>query len=1056
MKTEILKWLTDPEVFAVNRLPAHSDHQFFENKEEAMANDRKWRQSLNGTWEFLFCELNKQADEESERFFEMDFKADFQKIEVPGHIQLQGFEDPQYVNTMYPWDGMEELTPPEIPSLQNRVGRYVRMFDLKESLLGNRIILSFQGVEMAFRVWVNGHFVGYSEDSFTPSEFDISEFVTKTNNKLAVEVYQRSSASWIEDQDFWRFFGIFREVYLYATPVVHVRDLFIKTGLANAYQDGVMNLTVKLSGDVLTCDTVCVEIKDGDGVVANKILKPDDFIVFVENQLAGIPHEKEETGFAFSMSIPQIKAWSAEVPNRYEVTMTLLDVSGKSIEYCTQKIGFRQFELRDKVMYLNGKRIMFHGVNRHEFNELRGRSITEEDMMWDITFLKQNNINAVRTSHYPNQSLWYELCDEYGIYLIDEANLESHGSWQKMGAVEPSINVPGDKKEWLSCVVDRANSMFQRDKNHPSILLWSCGNESYAGEDILAMADFFRKQDDSRIVHYEGCFYTPAFRNCSDVESRMYAKPADIEEYLNNQPDKPFISCEYMHTMGNSGGGLVLYKNLEDQYEMYQGGFIWDYLDQAILLENGTYAYGGDYEDRSTDYNFCGNGIIYADRTYSPKVQEVKFLYQNIELRIQDKQVFVKNKFLFDTLSDYRLVLTLLKDGEVVATSEIQNIETTPGHENMFSMEIDNLMETSSQKASFQETDMLLRASVVLKNATRWADTGFEIAFGEQLICANTNSNSNTNSNTNNNTNNDSNNDEKTIQASTNQKTSLRVAKGDVNIGVFEEAYQIMFSKAEAGLVSLKKEQIEFITRAPKLTFFRAYTDNDKGAGYPFLCAKWMSAGKYARGIAQTFEIINDEPVFEQTFLLPGFDDGKVVVTYVAKRDGKVQITLCFSGVEGESHLPAFGMEFKLKKEFSKVEYYGNGPEENYCDRQSGVKLGRYQMEVKDSLSHYLVPQECGNHTGVRYLSVCNEKNEGLRFESVSSPFEMSVLPYSAMELEEAMHEYELGESNYTWVRILACQTGVGGDDSWGAPVHDEYLVKSNQKIVYTFSVQPV
>lgn len=427
----------------------------------------------------------------------------------------------------------------------------------------------------------------------------------------------------MEDQDFWRFSGIFRDVYLYAVPETHVNDIFIKTDLYDDFKNAKLNAELKMIGNSETTVETYLEDKKGNKIaISEKVPFSDQLTLYLDAQ--------------------NISLWSAEEPNLYTLYILVKKKNGTLVEVVTQKIGFRHFEMKGKIMCLNGKRIIFKGVNRHEFSARRGRSITEEDMLWDIKFLKQHNINAVRTSHYPNQSLWYRLCDEYGIYLIDETNLESHGSWQKMGQIEPSWNVPGSLPEWQATVLDRASSMVERDKNHPSVLIWSCGNESYAGEDIYQMSEYFRKKDPSRLVHYEGVTWNREYEKTSDMESRMYAKAVDIEEYLKNDPKKPFINCEYMHSMGNSTGGLMKYTELEDKYLMYQGGFIWDYGDQALYrkLPDGkeVLAYGGDFTDRPTDYNFSGNGLIYADRTISPKAQEVKYLYQKRKIRTRCKR----------------------------------------------------------------------------------------------------------------------------------------------------------------------------------------------------------------------------------------------------------------------------------------------------------------------------------------------------------------------------------------------------------------------------------
>lgn len=615
-----LEWLENPEVFQVNRCEAHSDHRFYQNREEMELGYSALVQCLNGKWKFSYAENPSERDAE---FYKKEESCrEFSDIKVPGHIQLQGYDRCQYINTMYPWDGREELRPPYISKEYNPTASYVKYFRLEEALKGKRIFLNFQGVETAFYVWLNGEFVGYGEDSFTPSEFEVTDFVCEGENKLAVEVYKRSSASWLEDQDFWRFSGIFRDVYLYAVPSVHIRDMFVRGDLKNNYTEGTLEAELQILGELR--GEIHAVLRDENHIcVTTSVLPVNENVRIV-------------------MEPGKVRTWSAEEPYLYTLEITIRDIKGKTVEIVCQNVGFRSFEMIDNIMCINGRRIVFHGVNRHEFNAHRGRCITREDMMWDIRFLKENNINAVRTSHYPNQSLWYELCDRYGTYLIDETNLESHGSWQKLSVCEPSWNVPGSLPEWKDAVLDRAKSMLERDKNHPSILIWSCGNESYAGEDILAMSRYFHERDDSRLVHYEGVFWIREYDHISDMESRMYAKPEEIAEYLRSPGAKPYISCEYMHAMGNSLGGMELYTELEDMFPGYQGGFIWDYIDQAIFKkeESGKerLVYGGDFDERATDYCFCTNGIVFADRTYSPKVQEVKQLFSNIRIKVDEKK----------------------------------------------------------------------------------------------------------------------------------------------------------------------------------------------------------------------------------------------------------------------------------------------------------------------------------------------------------------------------------------------------------------------------------
>ena len=605
-----LNWLEDPRVFAVNRLDAHSDHTWH-------TPEGSLRQSLDGSWRFAYspCPAARPAD-----FWQADASLDgFAEIAVPGHIEMQGYGQIQYINTMYPWDGRHFLRPPQIPWDDTPVGSYVRTFTLDPALEGKRVCVSFQGVERAFYCWCNGRFVGYSEDSFTPADFDLTPFLQAGENRLCVEVYKNCSGSWLEDQDFFRFFGIFRPVYLYAKPALHIEDLWLRASLEPDNTTGVLAPRLRLSAadgaSLEGCTLRCTVAAPGGAVLWD----------------APMPLREDGSGYVYGQPVrlPGIRKWDHEDPALYTVTLTLRDAAGTLQETVPYQTGFRRFGLREGVMELNGERIVFNGVNRHEWNPASGRAIGPEDMHRAIETFRRNHINAVRTCHYPDQTLWYELCDCNGIYMIDEANLESHGSWQKMGAVEPSWNVPGSLPEWRDCVVDRARSMFERDKNHTAILIWSCGNESYAGEDILAMSEFFRQNDPGRLVHYEGVFHCRAFDRISDMESRMYAKPEEIRAYLESGPAKPFILCEYMHDMGNSLGGMESYIRLLDDPQ-YQGGFVWDYMDQALWQQGPRgrrLGYGGDFGERPTDYAFSANGIVFADGTEKPAMQDLRYWY---------------------------------------------------------------------------------------------------------------------------------------------------------------------------------------------------------------------------------------------------------------------------------------------------------------------------------------------------------------------------------------------------------------------------------------------
>lgn len=994
-----LSWLEDPEVFAVNRIPAHSDHTYFEKETE----ERPLRQCLNGSWLFSYA---KNPSMRVERFYEDSYDCSgFDTIQVPGHLETQGYGRNQYINTMYPWDGEEFLRPPMVSKRNNPVGSYVKYFTLEEQMKGKRTFISFQGVETAFYVWLNGTFIGYSEDSFTPAEFELTETLREGENKLAVEVYKRSSASWLEDQDFFRFSGIFRDVFLYSIPRVHVRDIFVKAGLTDSYQEGTLEIRAELIGDI---DDVTIEasLRDGD-----------------EKEIWNGNAEGKEEVF-FKASGLAVLPWSAEEPRLYRLYLYVKNDEGQILEFIPQKVGFRRFEMKDRIMCLNGKRILFKGVNRHEFDPVRGRAITREDMLWDIRFMKQHNINAVRTSHYPNQTLWYELCDEYGIYLIDETNLESHGSWQKLGEVEPSWNVPGDRPEWKAAVLDRASSMFERDKNHPSVLIWSCGNESYAGTDIEAMSEYFHEKDDSRLVHYEGVFWNRKYDHISDMESRMYAKPAEIEEYLENDPKKPYISCEYMHSMGNSTGGMKLYTDLEKKYPLYQGGFIWDYIDQSLYRVNElgerVLTYGGDHDERATDYEFCGNGIVYADRKASPKAQEVKALYADIKLEPDEKGVKIINDSLFVSTGRYVLAYRLLKEDRCLYEAETET-DVAPESEAYVNLTYPELPGTG---------EFIYEVSLRLKDDTLWAKAGHEISFGQYV--------------------------KKTADKAEEKTCPLEIIRGDVNIGVRGRGFTAMFSKAEGGIASLCYDGVEYITRTPKLTFWRALTDNDRGAKTGFDAAQWMTAGLFYKLTDVDVQEQKDQVCVTFEYLLPTVPQTKAYVSYRVTGDGKIHVHALYKGTDGLPEMPAFGMDMKLKARYDRVRYYGRGPEENYLDRREGARLGVYSYQAADNLSAYLFPQECGNRMDVRWVEVTDADGQGLRFETEGVPFENSVLPCSAYELEAATHREELPKAHYSWVRILESQMGVGGDDSWGAPVHEEYRLSSDIDRNIKFTIQKV
>ena len=625
-----MKWLDNPEVFKVNQLESHSDHCYYLDYSDMKKEKNPLLQSLNGQWEFAY---SKNVMERPVDFYKETFDASgFDKIMVPGHIELAGYDKIRYINTMYPWEGKEyhrgaysmEATGAEegmfSEAQYNPVGSYIKYFDLDKNMCGKRIYICFEGVEEAMYLWLNGQFIGYAEDSFTPSEFDLTPYVKEKGNVLAVQVHKMSTAAFLEDQDFFRFFGIFRNVTLKAIPDVHLEDVWFKPVLNQDNESGSVSVSMKVSAT------------DSQNVTAGFILKDREENILVEKSLQ-LNKENDHLEGTICVDLESVRLWDNHNPYLYHAYIELKAEDGSLAEVIPYDIGFRRIEIIDKVVYLNGKRLIITGVNRHEWNARTGRCIGIEDMKADISCMLRNNINSVRTCHYPDQIPWYYMCDDAGIYVMAETNLESHGSFQKLGAIEPSCNVPGSIPQWRDAVLERAKNNFETFKNHTSILFWSLGNESYAGDDIEAMNVYFAEKQDGRLVHYESSYYNRAYEDTiSDLETRMYAKPEDVEEYLNNSPKKPYILCEFMHDMGNSMGGLGSYMKLIDKYDRYHGGFIWDFIDQAIMVKDpvtgrDVLRYGGDFDDKPADYEFSANGIVFADRKEKPAMQEVRYYY---------------------------------------------------------------------------------------------------------------------------------------------------------------------------------------------------------------------------------------------------------------------------------------------------------------------------------------------------------------------------------------------------------------------------------------------
>ena len=1014
--------IKNPEIFEQNRLAAHSDHVCYKNELEKIKGKSSLRYDMNGLWKFAYAKNQSLAPCGFEAA-DYDCKG-WDEIRVPAHIQMEGYDVPIYTNTTYPWEADEFIKPGEVPEIFNPVASYVKYFTIPENMKNKRVCISFQGVESGFALWLNGHYVGYSEDTFDPSDFELTDYIVEGENKLAVRVWKWTSSSWCEDQDFYRFSGIFRDVFLYAVPYAHVEDLSVVPTLNDTFDEGTLSVSIKAYGD---------------GIASVKLYELGDLSVEKYDRAKLLLEEfdielRDKEICEGSCNVKNPLLWSAEKPNLYEVKIIVKDTHGNETEFISQLAGFRRFEMVDGLMKLNGKRIVFKGVNRHEFSSITGRVPNRDEVIKDIVTMKKNNINAIRTSHYPDDSMLYKLCDIYGIYMIAENNLESHGTWEayNKGYVDLDFVVPKDKPQWREMMLDRANSCYQRDKNHPAILIWSCGNESFGGKTIYEMSQLFRQLDKHRLVHYEGVFSDRSYNDTSDMESQMYTPAAGIEKFLAEHPEKPFICCEYTHAMGNSCGAMHKYTELSDREPRYQGGFIWDYIDQSIYKKDryGKWflTYGGDFGDRPTDGDFSGNGICYGgEREASPKMQEVKFNYQNISVDFDSDYIFtVTNKNLFVNTSVFDAFAILLADGEEVYRTKLQ-ISVPPMDRASYEVPV-----TLKNSMIDVGKEYCIVVSFVLKENTIWEKAGYEIAFGQHMI-------------------------KKPVSEYSCDK-SVELVVGNGNILVRGENFKALFSRMNLGMVSYVYGGVEMLPNTiPLPNFWRTPTNNDSGNMMPQRYAQWKIASMYVttrqdQRFADTSPRVdkNDNNIaITYTYFMPTTPQSSCEVTYRVFGDGTIETTLSYDPVKELGDMPEFGMMFKLDADYDTVKWYGLGPQETYEDRQHGGKYGVYENKVADNIAEYLVPQESGNKCRVRYAKVMDKKGRGMLFFGDELSF--SALPYTPHELENAAHHFELPPVHYTVVRVAKKQMGVGGDDSWGSHTHPEYLLDVSEKMEFTF-----
>ena len=1010
----------DPTFFQENVLPPHASGKSYPTRQEMLTGESSLALKLDGPWKFAYAKNHASAIPGFER---EDYDCTlWDEIRVPAHIQMEGYDLPQYANTQYPWDGREDVRQGEIPERFNPVASYVKYFELPEAMQNKPLRVEFEGVESGMALWLNGSYVGYTEDSFSAHAFDLTPYVKPGVNKLAAQVFKWTASSWCEDQDFYRFSGIFRSVWLYAIPEVHLEDLSVRTlfeGEDFSHADLDVRLTVSGAGSAV------LTLRDGAEKLFSETVPLDG-------------------GAQLRRRVDHPRLWSAEVPALYDLEIVLYNEAGQPVEYRTQKVGFRKFEMKNNRMLINGKRIVFKGANRHEFSAVSGRACTHEEIEQDIRTMKQNNINAVRTSHYQNQDVLYDLCDRYGLYMIAENNQETHGTWDAYayGVRGEDFLLPNNRPEWKPMLMTRMRATYERDKNHPAVIIWSLGNESFGGETMYEMSNMVRGLDDTRLVHYEGVFWDPRYPQTTDMESRMYAKVTDIEAYLAKGDVRPFINCEYCHAMGNSCGALHKYTELADRENSgYQGGFIWDYIDQSIFKKdrygNWFQAYGGDFGERPTDYNFSGNGIAYAgDRSPSPKMQEVKFCYQNISVTVDAAAFRVWNKNLFLSTDVYDCFALLHRNGDLVREWKLEGISVAPESRKDFPLPVE-LPAAPGEYA--------LTISFRLKADTLWAKAGHEVAFGQGVIA-------------------------NIAPAAKTKSAPFVVTCGTHNIGVRGEHFDALFSDLNGGLTSYRYAGKEMIEEIPRPNFWRAPIDNDMGNNMAGLRGQWKLASLYAttKGIGKQIpnptgfsyinpvhEVLEDSVVVTYLYNLQTTPAAQCSLQYRVFGDGRIQTTLHYDPVEGLPGMPEFSVMFKINADYDHLEWYGNGPAETYWDRQHGAKLGKYHNLVADNMAQYLVPQECGAKTGVRWAKVTDRKGRGLLF-TAETPMMFSALPYTPHELENARHPDELPPVHYTVIRAIGVQMGVGGDDSWGAPVHPEYIPDAAKPMDFTFTFQGI
>ena len=1009
----------NPRVFSRNTEPPHATLVPYAGLEKAVAGDRfksEYLLSLNGKWKFNW--VSKPADRPQD-FYKPEYNvSSWKDIAVPGNWQLQGYDVPIYLDAPYPF----KKNPPFIQHDHNPVGSYRTEFAVPDDWQGRQVFLHFDGIESAFYVWVNGQMIGYSEESRTPAEFNITHYLRSGKNILAAEVYRWSDGSYLECQDFWRLSGIFRNVYLFSTPSAHIRDFEIKGDLDSEYGDATLKVKAWVwNYSDAACRNHAVEV-----ILLDPTGKPVGGEILTRGTSIYIAPGAESI-FLLKADVSNPLKWSAEHPNLYTIVFLLKDSNGNIIEVESAKFGFRKVEIKGGHLLLNGQPILVKGVNRHEHDPITGHYLTRESMVKDILLMKQHNINTVRTCHYPDDPQWYELCDYYGLYLIDEANIESHGMGYK-----PEVTL-ANRPEWKDAHLDRIIRMVERDKNHPSVIIWSMGNEAGDGTNFEAASEWIHRRDPSRPVHYERAELRPH----TDIYCPMYSTIEEIVEYASQKQDRPLIMCEYGHAMGNSCGNLQDYWDAIEQFDQLQGGCIWDWVDQGILKTTPDgrkyFGYGGDFGDSPTDGNFCCNGLVLPDRAITPKTIEVKKVYQNIGFKpidLESGKVEVVNKFFFTNLNDYEFLWSLTGDGTEIESDILGTLDIGPRESRVVTVPFKRPKPESG-------SEYWLRFSVRLKEDTSWAPKGHEIAAEQFKLPFNSN------------------------VALTGIKSLPPLKKTETReeVVISGKDFAVRFDRKAGSLASFQYKGTELIAKGLEPNFWRAPTDNDFGNGMEQRCAVWQKAS-----VNRTLESFTIENVSESAitlvarFNLPDVES-KHRTSYTILGSGDIIVENDLQiGRKELPELPRFGMRMRLPDSFERIEWYGRGPHENYCDRYSSAFVGHYKSSVREQFVPYVSPQENGYKTDVRWVALFNGRGAGLEFVGMDL-VSMSALRYTIEDMTQkkrgTMHPVDLTEHNFIELNVDLKQMGVGGDDSWGARPHPQYTLPP-QNYSYRFRMRPL